>query len=140
MDLFLGLIALFFLSFFLSFYYCLIFFLIFNNYFFIFHFNIFLFCFILLYIYIYIFFLPFFLFLPFILSHVDDIVLVLWLGVRPGPLRWESRVQDIGPPETSQLHVISNGENLPVISNSTQRPSSTQRPASYSAGHCRPNN
>ena len=44
---------------------------------------------------------------------VVDRVLVLWLGVRPEPLRWESRVQDIGPPETSQPHVISNGESSP---------------------------
>ena len=39
--------------------------------------------------------------------------LVLWPGIRPEPLRWESRVQDIGPPETSQPHVISNGESSP---------------------------
>ena len=38
---------------------------------------------------------------------------MLWLGVRPVPLRWESRVQDICPPETSQLHVISNCESSP---------------------------
>ena len=84
------------------------------------------------------FFLSFF--LPFILRHVDDRIMVLWPGVRPVPLRWESKVQDIGPPETSQLHVISNGKNLPEISNSMPRPSSTQRPASYSAGHPMPNN
>ena len=47
---------------------------------------------------------------------------------------------DTGPQETSQLHVISNGENLPEISISTPRPSSTQRPASYSAGYPMPNN
>ena len=40
-------------------------------------------------------------------------VLVLWPGVRLVPLRWESRVQDIGQPETSQLHLMSNGENSP---------------------------
>ena len=45
-------------------------------------------------------------------SRVADRVLVLQLGVRP--LRWESQVQDIGPPETSQTHVIS-------ISKSSQR-------------------
>ena len=84
------------------------------------------------------FFLSFF--LPFILSHVDDRVLVLQLGVRPVPLRWESRVQDIGPPETSQLHATSDSKNLPEISTSTSRPRSTQRPASYSAGHPMPNN
>ena len=44
-------------------------------------------------------------------GHVADRVLVLWPGVRPVPLRWESRVQDIGPPATSRLHVISNSES-----------------------------
>ena len=125
-DLFLGLVALFFLSFF---YYFLNFK---KNLIIIFYFNNFiLFYFIL-------FFLSFF--LPLILSHVDDRLLVLQLGVRPVHLRWESQVQDTGPPETLQLHVISNGENLPEISISTQTPSSTQRPASYSAGHPMPNN
>ena len=47
------------------------------------------------------------------LCRVADRVLVLWSGVRPVPLRWESRVQDIGPPETSRLHIISNGEGSP---------------------------
>ena len=46
-------------------------------------------------------------------SHVADRVLVLRLGVRPVPLRWESWVQDIGPPETSRLHVVSNGKSSP---------------------------
>ena len=46
-------------------------------------------------------------------SRVTDRVLVLQPGVRPVPLRWESRVQDIGTPETSQLHTISNGESSP---------------------------
>ena len=46
-------------------------------------------------------------------GRVADRVLVLWPGVRPVPLRWESRVQDIGPPETSRLHIISNGESSP---------------------------
>ena len=50
-------------------------------------------------------------FLPFLLSRVADRVLVLQPGVRPVPLRWESQVQDIGPPETSLLHVISNGKS-----------------------------
>ena len=40
-------------------------------------------------------------------------VLVLQLAVRPEPLRWESQVQDIGPPETSQAHVISISESSP---------------------------
>ena len=59
-------------------------------------------------------------------DRVDDRLLVLQPGIRAVPLRWESQVQDIGPQETSQLHVISNGENLPEISISTPRPSSTQ--------------
>ena len=45
--------------------------------------------------------------------RVADRVLVLWLGVRPEPLRWEIRVQDIGPPETYRSHIISNGESSP---------------------------
>ena len=44
---------------------------------------------------------------------VVDRVLVLRPGVRPVLLRWESRVQDIGLPETSWLHVISNSESTP---------------------------
>ena len=59
------------------------------------------------------FFLSFFFSLPFLLSHMADLVLVLWLGVRPEPLRWESRVQDITPPETYLLHIISNNESFP---------------------------
>ena len=54
-----------------------------------------------------------FLFLPLLLSDVADKVLVLWPGVRPEPLRWERRVQDTGPPETSWPHVIANGESSP---------------------------
>ena len=54
-----------------------------------------------------------FFFLPFLLSRVADRVLVLWPRVRPEPLRWESQVQDIGPPETSRPHVLSNGESSP---------------------------
>ena len=46
-------------------------------------------------------------------DRVADRVFVPWPGVRPVPLRWESRVQGIGPPETSRLHLISNGENSP---------------------------
>ncbi|KAJ8797052.1 hypothetical protein J1605_001862 [Eschrichtius robustus] len=45
--------------------------------------------------------------------HVADRVLVLWPGVRPEPLRWESRDQGTGPPETSRLPVISNSESSP---------------------------
>ena len=50
------------------------------------------------------FFLSFF--LPFILSRVDDRLLVLQPGVRAVSLRWESQVQNTGIQETSQLHVI----------------------------------
>ena len=46
-------------------------------------------------------------------SRLVDRVLVLWPGGRPEPLRWESRVQDIGPPETSWPHIISNGGSSP---------------------------
>ena len=72
------------------------------------------------------FYFYFYFFLPFMLSRVDDRVLVLQLGVRAIPLRWRSQVQHIAPPETCQLHIISNGEYLPEISISTSRPSSTQ--------------
>ena len=44
---------------------------------------------------------------------LTDRVLVLWLGVSPEPLRRESRVQDIGPPETSRPHIISISESSP---------------------------
>ena len=98
---FFGLVALFFLSFFVTFKFFLFLIIIFyfNNYFILFYF--------ILFYYILSFFLPF------LLSCVEERVLVLWPGVRPMPLRWESRVQDIGPPETSRLHVISNGESSP---------------------------
>ena len=100
-DLFFGLVALCFLALFL--------FLITFYFLFLMIFSIL----ITLY-YLFIFFiLSFFSFLPFLLSCVADRVLVLWLGVRPEPLRWESRVQDIGPPETSQPYVISNSESSP---------------------------
>ena len=46
-------------------------------------------------------------------SRVADRVLLLWPGVRPESLRWESWVQDIGPPETSWLHVISIVKSSP---------------------------
>ena len=81
-----------------------------------------------------------FFFLPFLPSCVAGMILVLQPGVGHEPLRWESQVQDIGPPDTSRPHVIPNGKNLPEISISTSRPSFTQRPASYSAGHPMPNN
>ena len=58
--------------------------------------------------------------------------------------RCQGRVSEVGEPtgpqETSQIHIISNGENLPEISISTTRPSFTQWQASYSAGHPMPNN
>ena len=87
------------------------------------------------------FFLSFFLFfIPFILSRVDERLLVLQAGIRAEPLRWQRQLQVTGPQETSQLHVIPNGENLSEISISTPKPSFTQRPASYSAGHPMQNN
>ena len=55
------------------------------------------------------FFWCFFFSLPFLLSRVAGRVLVLWPGVGPEPSRWEGRVQDIGPPETSWPHVIPIG-------------------------------
>ena len=79
-------------------------------------------------------------FLTFILSCVEDKLLMLQPGVRAVQLSWETQVQYTGPQETSQLHVISNSKNLPEISISMPRPSSTQLPASYSAGHPMPNN
>ena len=118
MDLFSGLVALFFLS---LFYY----FLNFNNFK---NFNNFIYLF------------SFFFFLPFLLSCVVDRVLVLWPGVRPEPLRWESQVQDTGPPETSWPHAISNSESSPRdlhLKDKTQLHSTTR---SYSAGHPMPNN
>ena len=75
--------------------FCLSFFF-FNNYFFFSFLSFFVSC-----------------FLPFLRNRVADRVLVLWPGVRPVPLRWESRVQDIGLPETSRLHIISNGKISP---------------------------
>ena len=47
------------------------------------------------------------------ICHVADRVLVLQPSVRPEPLRWQSWVQDIGAPETSQPHVISISESTP---------------------------
>ena len=46
-------------------------------------------------------------------SRVADRVLVLQPGVRPEPLKWESRIQDIGPPETSWPQVTSISEGSP---------------------------
>ena len=45
------------------------------------------------------------------INHLADRVFVLWPGVRPVRLRWESLVQEVGPQETSQLHMISNSES-----------------------------
>ena len=105
----------------------------------IFYFNNFILSYFILFYFI--LFLSFFLyFLPFILSCADERLLVLQPGIRAVPLRWENQLQDTGPQETSQLHVISNSENLPEVSISTPRPSFTQRPAGYSAGHPMPNN
>ena len=100
MDLFFGLVALFFLSFFFCSFLFLIFlfFLLIIMYFF--YFNNFM-----------LFFLSYF--LPFLLSCVADSVLMLQPGVSPVSLRWESRGHDIGPPETSWHHKISNGKCSP---------------------------
>ena len=86
----------------LSFFLFIFTFFIFNNYF------LFLYLYFLLFFSLFLFF-----FLPFLLSRLANRVLVSWLGVRSVPLRWESRVQGIGPPETSPLHVISNSESSP---------------------------
>ena len=103
--------------------------------------NLILFYFILFYFILFYLLFSFFLFfLPFILSCVEDRLLVLQPGIRAVPLMWETQVQDTGPQETSQLHIISNGKYLPQISISMPRLSSSQRPASYSAGHPMPNN
>ena len=127
MDLFFGLVALFFF-----------FFLLVKKFFFIITF----FFYILITLFYFILSSSFFLsfFSPFYSELCGDRLLVLQPGVRAVPLRWESPVQDTGPQETSQLHIISDDENLPEISISTPRPSSTQQPASYSAGHPMPNN
>ena len=108
MDLFIGLVALFF----------------FFNYFFIF--IIFKKILILITLfYLFVFFLSF-VFLPFLLSRVADRVLMLRQGVRPEALRWESQVQDSGQPETSWPHIISIVRALPEITVSALRPRSTQ--------------
>ena len=73
--------------------------------FFIFNFNNFILCTV--------FFLSFSL-LHILLSCVAERILVLWLGVRSEPLRWESRVKDTGTPETTQHHVISISESSPT--------------------------
>ena len=86
-----------------------------NDYFFIFRLNnIILFYFTLFYFILFYVLLSLF-FLPFTLSRVEDRLLLLQPGVRAVPLRWESQVQDTDPQETSQLHGISNGKNLPEI-------------------------
>ena len=51
---------------------------------------------------------------PHVPGHVADRVLVLLSHVGITVLlRCKSRVQDFGPPETSQLHIISNGKSSP---------------------------
>ena len=62
-------------------------------------------------------------FLSFILSCVEDRLLVLQHGIRAVPLRWESQVQDTGTQETSQIHIISKTKNL------QRSPSQRQDPA-----------
>ena len=61
-------------------------------------------------------------FLPFILRRIDDSLLLLQPGIRAVPLRWESQVQDTGPQETSQPHVISNGEKSQISPSQRQDP------------------
>ena len=86
------------------------------------------------------FFFSFSFFLPFLLSHAAGRVLVLWPGVRPEPLRWEGRVQDTGPPETFQPHVISIGESSPRDLHLNTNTQLHQRPASSSAEGPMPKN
>ena len=68
--------------------------------------------FILFYLF-YSIFLSFFSFLPFLLSCVNNRVLVLQPGVRPEIQSWENWVQDMRPPESSQPHIIAIGERSP---------------------------
>ena len=56
---------------------------------------------------------------------MDGRLLVLQPGIRAVPLRWERQLQDTGPKETSQLHIIPNGKNL------QGSPSQHQDPASF---------
>ena len=72
-----------------------------------------IFFFILISLFNFIYFSFFLFFLPFLLSQVAEKVLVLRPGVRPEPLKLERLVQDIGPPQTSQHHVISIGGSSP---------------------------
>ena len=55
---------------------------------------------------------------------MDERLLVLQPDIKAVPLRGESQLQDTGPQETTQLHVIPNGENLPEISTQHQDPAS----------------
>ena len=100
--------------------------------FFLLHFNFFIFNIFSFHNFYFILIFSFFLsfFLPFLLSRVADRILVLWPGVRPMPLRWESQVQDICPPETSQFHVILNGKSSPRdlhLNTKTQSHSTTSK-------------
>ena len=56
-------------------------------------------------VFLFLFFCFFFFFLPFLLSCAANRVLVLQPDVGPEPPRWEGRVQDTGPPETSWPHI-----------------------------------
>ena len=91
-------------------------------------FSLFIFCFFV-----------FFLFL-FLLSCVVGRVLVLRLGVRPEPLRWEGRFQDLGQPETTLPHVISTGESSPRDLHLNIKTQLHPLPASSNAGRPMPNN
>ena len=64
------------------------------------------------YLFLFLVFFPFFLSL--LLSWLAGRLLVLQPGVRLEPPRWESQVQDFGPPaETSQPHIISISKSSP---------------------------
>ena len=67
-----------------------------------------------------------------VLSHMAYEVLLLQLGVEPEPPRWETRVQDLGPPENSQLHETLIVSALPKASHLNTKTKPTQKPASCS--------
>ena len=118
MNLFIGLVALFlffytYIFFFLLFFFlwmcmcmllCVIFVSIALLLLFVLRFCLFIFLFLFLFIY----FLS-----SFLLSPVADRVFTFWLAVGPEPLGWKGWAWDIGPPGTSQLHVISIRESSP---------------------------
>ena len=76
-------------------------------------------------------------FLP---SHVPGRVLVLQWGIGPEPPRWESESRTLDYQRLPGPMKYQLARAHPEISISTLRPSSTQQPASSSAGHPMPNN